>query len=85
MSLIEQRVLDQIEIVTQYKHIQIREADQIVDDSTGKVKSSTFHRRVLVCGADVSGESAEIQAIAAAVWTDEIKAAYTDFQPATPV
>ena len=34
--------------------------------------------RVLSPDADVSGESAEIQALANALWTDEIKSAYAD-------
>ncbi|MCK5613960.1 hypothetical protein KAR91_69500 [Candidatus Pacearchaeota archaeon] len=80
MALIEQRVADQIEIVSNFKHIQIREADQIVDDTTGEIKSSRFHRRVIKCGSDVSSETAEIQGIANAVWTDEIKTAWAEHQ-----
>jgi hypothetical protein len=85
MALIKQRVTDKIEIVTQFKHLQIREADQIVDDSTGVVESSKFHRRVVECNADVSNESDEIQAIASAVWTPEIKTAYTTHQEAQQI
>ena len=56
-------VLNKIEIVTQYKHLQIRE----ITDSGG------YHRRVLTSDMDVSGEVQEIQDIAEAEWTDEIK------------
>ena len=42
----------------------------------GKELSSSYHRRVLSPDADVSGESSEVQAIASAIWTDEVKAAY---------
>ena len=80
MALIEQRVTDKIEIVSEFKHLQIREADQIVDEDTGEIKSSKFHRRVLECDSDVSKESAEIQAIANAVWTKDIKTAWNEFQ-----
>lgn len=80
MALTEQRVIDQIEIVSEYKHLQIREADQIVDDQTGEVKSSRFHRRVLECGSDVSLETSEIQAIASAVWTADVVASWEEFK-----
>lgn len=80
MALIEQRIIDQIEIVSTYKHLQIREADQIVDDQTGEVKSSKFHRRVLECGSDVSNEDAEIQATANLWWTQARKDAFATFK-----
>lgn len=65
---------DKIEIVGPYKHIQVRTKTAIVED--GVEISEAFHRHVLAPDADVSGESAEVQAIAAAVHTDEVKAAY---------
>ena len=71
---------DKIEIVTDYKHLQIRTATIVSED--GNELSRSFHRRVITPDADVSGESAEIQGIAAAVWTDEVKAAWQTFQEA---
>jgi len=62
------------EIRGEYKIIQEREKTAIVED--GKEISSSYHRRVLTPDADVSGESSEVQAIASAIWTDEVKAAY---------
>ena len=62
------------EIRTEYKHIQERAKTAIMED--GKELSSSYHRRVLSPDADVSGESSEVQALASAVWTDEVKAAY---------
>jgi len=62
--------LDKIEVVTDYKHLQIRE----ITDSGG------YHRRVLNCGMDVSSEVQEIQDKAEELWTDEIKSAWTEFQ-----
>ena len=61
-------VLNKIEIVTQYKHLQIRE----ITDSGG------YHRRVLTSDMDVSGEVQEIQDIAEAEWTDEVKEKWTE-------
>ena len=62
--------LNKIEVVTDYKHLQIRE---IMDD--GK-----YHRRVLMCGADVSSEVQKIKDKAEEEWTDEVKSAWATFQ-----
>ena len=62
--------LDKIEVVTDYKHLQIRE----ITDSGG------YHRRVLTPDADVSGEVQEIKDKAEELWTDEVKSAWTTFQ-----
>ena len=62
--------LDKIEVVTNYKHLQIRE---ITD-------SGRYHRRVLTPSDDVSGEVQDIKDKAEAEWTDEIKSAWTTFQ-----
>ena len=69
---------DKIEIVGDYKHLNIRTATIISEDGTELSRS--FHRRVITPDADVSGESAEIQSIAAAVWTDDVKSAWQTFQ-----
>ena len=42
----------------------------------------SFHRKVLAPGDDVSGEDAKVQAVANAVWTDEVVAAYVAAQAA---
>ena len=62
--------LNKIEVVSDYKHLQIRE----LTDSGG------YHRRVLTPDADVSSEVQEIQDKAEELWTDEVKSAWTTFQ-----
>ena len=74
MALTEETVQDKIEIVSEHKFIQVRTATVIKRD--GVEISRSFSRHVVAPDADVSGESAEVQAIAAAVHTDEVKAAY---------
>ena len=74
MALTERTVEDKIEIVGDYKHIQVRTATIIERD--GVEISRSFHRHVISPLDNVSGESAEVQAIASAVHTDELKAAY---------
>lgn len=69
---------DDYEIRTEWKHIQIRTKTSIMED--GKQISYKYSRRVLNPDMDVSGESAEIQALAGAIWTDEVKKAWADKQ-----
>ena len=66
------------EVRSEYKHIQRRQKTSIVED--GKELSYSYHRRALAPDADVSGESDEIKALASALWTDEVKAAWSEFQ-----
>ena len=74
MALTEETVQDKIEIVGDFKHLQIRTAVVIKRD--GVEISRSFHRHVVSPLDDVSGESTEVQAIAAAVHTQAIKDAY---------
>ena len=74
MALTEQEVQDKIEIVGDYKHVQVRTATVIKRDGTEISRS--FSRHVVAPDSDITGESAEVQAICNAVHTDEIKAAY---------
>ena len=54
--------------------LQVRTKTAIKED--GVEISSKFHRHVVVPGADYSAEDAKVQAICAAVHTDEVIAAY---------
>lgn len=74
MALTERTEEDKIEIVGAFKHVQVRTATIIERD--GEEISRSFHRHVVAPGADTSGESAEVQAICAAVHTQAIIDAY---------
>lgn len=74
--LTEETVQDKIEIVGDYKHVQVRTATVIKRD--GVEVSRSFSRHVVAPDADITGESAEVQAICAAVHTNEVKAAYAE-------
>jgi len=76
MALSKEVKCDKYEIVSEFKHIQCRTATIVKED--GVELSRSFHRRVLTPEMDVSGEDAEIKGVAAAVWTDEVKAAWAD-------
>ena len=74
MALSERTEQDKIEIVSQWKMIQVRTATVIERD--GEEISRSFSRHVVAPTDDVSGESAEVKAIAAAVHTQAVKDAY---------
>ena len=62
--------LNKIEVVTNFKHLQIREFTE----------TGGYHRRVLTPSDDISSEVQEIKDKAEEVWTDEVKASWTKFQ-----
>ena len=84
MALTERCENDKIEIVGQYKAVQVRCATIIERDGVEITRS--FHRHVLQPGTldendnlvetDLSGEDADVQAIATAAWTEEVKEAW---------
>jgi len=74
MSLEKVITQDKIEIVGPYKTVQIRTCTQVLED--GVELSSGYHRHVVVAGQDYSNESAEVQAICAAMHTDAVVSAY---------
>lgn len=84
MALSERSENDKIEVVGQYKAVQVRRADIVERDGVEIARS--FHRHALNCGSldadnnlvdtDISGEGADVQAVCNAVWTQEVKDAY---------
>ena len=74
--LTEETVQDKIEIVGDFKHVQVRTATVIKRD--GVEISRSFSRHVVAPDADISGESDEVKAICAAVHTQAVKDAYAE-------
>ena len=84
MALTERCENDKIEVVGQYKAVQVRCATVIERDGVEVTRS--FHRHVLNPGTldendalvdtDLSGEDADVAAIATAAWTDAVKEAW---------
>jgi hypothetical protein len=73
MALEKRTIVDKIEVV-ENGTVQVRTATRIVED--GVQLSQSYHRHVVVPGADYSGEDARVQAICAATHTAEVVAAY---------
>jgi len=84
MALSERSENDKIEVVGQFKAVQVRRADIVERDGVEIARS--FHRHALNCGSldadnnlvdtDISGEGADVQAVCNAVWTQAVKDAY---------
>lgn len=68
---------DKVEIVGEYKAVQIRTKTAIMDD--GEEISCSYNRKVISAGDDYSSESAEVQAICSLVHTDAVVAAFAAF------
>ena len=68
-----------LEIIPPYSVIQCRRSDIIYRNGVEIARS--YHRHVRSPGDDVSGDCAELQAVAAALWTPEVVAAYTGETP----
>jgi len=90
-TLTETQVNDKIEVVNKW-NIQVRTATVIKKDGVELTRS--FHRKVLTPGTlkggdgadkdtlvetDLSGEDADVKAIAEAAWTSQVKTDYTAF------
>ena len=84
MALTKETVVDKIEVLEKGQ-VQVRTATRVLEDGTEL--SSSFHRHVVVpsdkssgswVDTDISGEDAEVQAIANAKWTSAVKTAYQE-------
>ena len=86
MALTETTENDKIEIVSRW-NVQVRKATIIKKDGVELTRS--FHRNVLTPGTldasdnlvatNISGQDADVQAIATAAWTDDVKTAFKTF------
>ena len=74
MALAESIEYDKIQVVGQYKVVQVRKATVIKKD--GKELTRSFERYVLNPDSDISGQPAEVSAVCNAVWTDAVKEAW---------
>tara|TARA_R100001015_G_C4550049_1_gene112104 strand:+ start:480 stop:770 length:291 start_codon:yes stop_codon:yes gene_type:complete len=85
MAITKEVKQDQIEVVSDFKHIQIRE-QTVIKEGDVVISKSYTNRYVLNCGkldandnlvnTDLSSESDEVKGIANVVWTDSVKAAW---------
>lgn len=74
MALTKQSIVDKIEVVGPYSHLQVRVCERVLED--GEVIAEKFHRHIITPGADASGEDPRVQAIAGILHTPEVISAY---------
>ena len=80
MAITKETVIDKIEVVGQFKAVQVAMDTLIKED--GKVISQTRHRHVLHPDSDISNEPQEVQNICNTAWTQEVKDAWIAFKAA---
>ena len=78
MAITKTTKIEKIEVVGDYKAVQVA-TDTVIKEDDAEISRSR-HRHVLHSDMDISGENAEVQAVANAVWTDAVKAAWADFK-----
>ena len=80
MAITKEAVVEKVEVVGQYKAVQVATDTVIKEDGTEISRSR--HRHVLHPHQDISSEDAEVQAVANVVWTQEVKDAWAAKQAA---
>ena len=76
MAITKETIQDKIEVVGDFKHIQVRTATVIKED--GVELSRSFHRHVVSPDSDSTNESDDVKAMVAQFHTDEVKKAYAE-------
>jgi len=76
MAITKEIIQDKLEIVGDFKHIQVRTATVIKED--GKEISRSYHRHVVSPNSDSTNESADVKAMVTQFHTDAVKKAYAD-------
>ena len=87
MAITKETQIGKIEVIGQYKSVQVRTDTVVIEDDVELTRK--YHRHVLQPGTldgsnnlvdtDISGENAEVQAVCNAVWTDAVKLAWKNW------
>ena len=78
MALTKETQIGKIEVIGKYKSVQVRTDTVVMEDS--EELSRKYHRHVLHPDADITNEHSEVQAVCNAVWTQDVKDAWTTFK-----
>ena len=76
MAITKEIIQDKIEVVGEFKIIQVRTATIIKED--GVELSRSFHRHAVAPNNDSTNESADVKAMVAHFHTDAVKKAWAD-------
>jgi len=87
MAITKETQIGKIEVIGQYKSVQVRTDTVVIED--GEELSRKYHRHALNPGTldgsndlvdtDISGENTEVQAVCNGVWTDAVKLAWKNW------
>ena len=78
MALTKDIIIDKIEVVTEHKAVQVRQATVVYED--GVELSRKFHRHVVHPDSDISAEDSEVQEVCKAVHTEAVKKRWTEYR-----
>ncbi len=76
MTITKETIEDKIEVVGDFKHIQVQTKTIIKED--GVEISRSYHRHVVAPNDDSTNESSDVKAMVAQFHTDAVKKAYAD-------
>ena len=76
MAITKEVIEDRIEVVGDFKHIQVRTATIIKED--GVEISRSYHRHIIAPDGDSSNQSDDVKAMVKQFHTDAVKKAYAD-------
>ena len=74
MAITKETQIAKIEVVGEYKAVQVA-TDTVIKEDDVEI-SRTRHRHVVHPHQDISGEDSEVQSICNLVWTDAVKSAW---------
>jgi hypothetical protein len=77
MAITKRTEQDKIEVVGEFKQIQVRTATVIEED--GVELSRNYHRHIIKPDSDSSKESADVKAMVAHFHTDAVKKSYAKY------
>tara|TARA_R100000789_G_C2955864_1_gene136459 strand:- start:49 stop:318 length:270 start_codon:yes stop_codon:yes gene_type:complete len=80
MALTKRTEDDKIEIVGDFRNVQVRTVTIVEED--GVEISRAFTRKIFMSDDDISNESAEVKEICNTVWTTAVKKKYADWKVA---
>jgi hypothetical protein len=78
MAITKETQIAKIEVVGEYKAVQIA-TDTVIKEDDVEI-SRARSRKVVHPDQDITGEDAEVQAVCNAVWTDDVKASWLTFK-----
>ena len=78
MAITKETQIAKIEVVGEYKAVQIATDTVIKEDGTELSRSR--HRHVVHPHETITGEDAEVQAVCNAVWTDAVKNSWNTYR-----